>query len=95
MRAEWDAAVRRVCSAVLTVASSVLVATLIILSGMFLKWFLSLAMEPGSLVYGVAVYALDAIYVPCAVLWAASGLWAVIREAWASTKPPVGQAGQQ
>jgi hypothetical protein len=37
MRAQWDSAVNRVWSAILTIAGSVLVATLIIVAGVFLK----------------------------------------------------------
>lgn len=83
----------RVWSAALTLMSSTTVATLTILVGVFLKWLLSLAVQPDAPIHTAATFALDAIYVPCAVLWAASGVWVVVREAWDSFKPSTEQAG--
>lgn len=86
MRAHWDAAVNRTVPAVLTIASSVVVATLIIVSGMFLKWLLGVAVGTDTRTFGSATFVLDSIYVPCAVIWAVSGVAIVGWDAVVSIK---------
>ena len=95
MRAQWDATINRVWSAILTIAASVLVATLIILSGIFLKWLLGVAVGPDTLVYAAGVVILDFICVPCAVIWAVNGVVIVGWEALVSIKTLLQQTGEQ
>ena len=95
MRAQWDSAVNRVWSAILTIAGSVLVATLIIVAGVFLKWLLGLSIGLDTKLYSLAAYALDGTCIPCAVIWAVNGVVIVAWEAFGSIRSLFQPTGEQ
>ena len=66
-------------------ASSVAIATAIILAGFFLKWIIGLSVGPGTQAHELVGLIFDVTLIGCAIVWAISGAVIAVTETVAST----------
>ena len=81
MREELSAALRRVALAAITFLTSLVMAVILVLSGLLLEWIIGFSIEPGTQTHNVISLVLDVTLVGCAVVWAITGAVIVTWEA--------------
>lgn len=86
MKYELSAAFRRVALAAITFFTSLLMAVVLVLSGLLLEWIIGFSVEPGTQTHNVISFVLDVTLVGCAVVWAITGAVIVTWEAVVAAK---------
>ena len=86
MREELSAALRRVALAAITFLTSLVMAVILVLSGLLLEWIIGFSIEPGTQTHNVISLVLDVTLVGCAVVWAITGAVIVTWEAVLAAK---------
>lgn len=86
MKEELLAAFRRVALAAITFLTSLLMAVVLVLSGLLLEWIIGFSIEPGTQTHNVISLVLDVTLVGCAVVWAITGAVIVTWEAVLAAK---------
>ena len=94
MREELSAALRRVALAAITFLTSLLMAVILVLSGLLLEWIIGFSIEPGTRTHNVVSFALDVTLVGCAVVWAITGAVIVTWEAVVAAKAFLSRTGE-
>ena len=87
-------ALRRVALAAITFLTSLLMAVILVLSGLLLEWIIGFSVAPGSQTHNVVSFALDVTLVGCAVVWAVTGAVIVTWEAVVAAKTFLSQVGK-
>ena len=72
-REELRTALRRVLPAALTFLTSLVMAAVLVDSGILLEWLIGLAVGYETMAYRVVGFVLDVTLVGCAVVWAVTG----------------------
>lgn len=86
LKQELHAALLRVLRPALTVLTSLLMASILVGSGILLEWLIGLAVGNGTFSHRIVSFALDLTLVGCALLWAGSGAIVATWEAVTSVK---------
>ena len=92
MREELSAALRRVALAAITFLTSLVMAVILVLSGLLLEWIIGFSIEPGTQTHNVISLVLDVTLVGCAVVWAITGAVIVTWEAVLAAKTFLSQS---
>ena len=85
---------RRVALAAITFLTSLLMAVILVLSGLLLEWIIRFSIAAGSRTHNVITFVLDVTLVGCAVVWAITGAVIVTWEAVVAAKAFLSQAGK-
>ena len=86
MREELIVALRRVALAALTFFTALLMAVILVLSGLLLEWIIGFSIGEGTQTHDVVSFVLDVTLVGCAVVWAITGSVVVTWEAVMAAK---------
>ena len=70
----------------MTFLTSLVMAVILVLSGLLLEWIIGLSIEPGTQTHNVISLVLDVTLVGCAVVWAITGAVIVTWEAVLAAK---------
>lgn len=89
LKQELYIALNRVLRPALTVLTSLLMASILVSSGILLEWLVGLAVGNETWSYRIVSFALDMTLVGCAVVWAITGAIVATWEAIASAKTVV------
>lgn len=94
MQDELLAALRRVALAAITFLTSLLMAVVLVLSGLLLEWIIGFSIDSGTRTHSVISFVLDVTLVGCAAVWAISGAVIVTWEAVVAAKAFLSQVGK-
>ncbi len=72
-REELQTALRRVLPAALTFLTSLVMAAIMVGSGILLEWLIGIAVGYDTAAYRIVQYVLDVTLVGCALVWASTG----------------------
>ena len=86
MKEELSAGLRRVALAAITFLTSLLMAVVLVLSGLLLEWIIGFSVDAGTQTHRIVSFALDVALVGCAVVWAITGAVIVTWEAVVAAK---------
>ena len=86
MTEDLRTALQRVALAAINFLTSLLMAVILVLSGLLLEWIIGFSIEPGTQTHQVVGFVLDVTLVGCAVVWAITGALIVTWEAVISAK---------
>ena len=81
MQAELQSALRRIALAAITFLTSLLMAVMLVLSGLLLEWIIGFSVDAGTRTHDLISFALDVALVGGAVVWAVTGAVIVTWEA--------------
>lgn len=79
-------ALQRVALAAINFLTSLLMAVILVLSGLLLEWIIGFSIDTGTQTHRVVGFVLDVTLVGCAVVWAITGALLVTWEAVISAK---------
>ena len=85
-REELQAALGRVLPAALTFLTSLMMAAILVGSGILLEWLIGIAVGYDTAAYRVVKFVLDVALVGCALIWAGTGAVVATWEAIVSAK---------
>ena len=88
------AGLRRVALAAITFLTSLLMAVILVLSGLLLEWIIGFSVDTGTRTHSVITFALDVTLVGCAVIWAIMGAVIVTWEAVVAARDFLTRAGK-
>ena len=94
MEEELRAALRGAALAALTFFTSLLMAVVLVLSGLLLEWIIGFSINEGTQTRKVVSFVLDVTLVGCAVVWAVTGAVVVTWEAMMAAKAFLSQNGK-
>ena len=94
MKEELLAALRRVALAAITFLTSLLMAVILVLSGLLLEWIIGFSIDEGTQTHNVISFVLDVTLIGCAVVWAITGAVVVTWEAVMAAKAFLSQNGK-
>ena len=86
MKEELLSALRRVVLAAITFLTSLIMAIILVLSGLLLEWIIGFSIDAGTQTHTVINFVLDVALVGCAIVWAITGAVIVTWEAVVAAK---------